>query len=158
MSSTTDVAISTERAAVAPDKPVRIVQGKLRAALDAMVWEGLEWDAAAQSVEYAKQSMRKSLQRSEVLAYLRHEREVLRASIAPRNIHRLREIRDADNNMPAVNAIKVLEQLGDEQQSRGGSGASASPGVTIRVVNVIQSSPSAPHNILEQNVATEQDQ
>jgi hypothetical protein len=33
--------------------------------------------------------------------------------VAPKNIHRLRQIRDAADNMPAVNAIKVLEQIGD---------------------------------------------
>jgi hypothetical protein len=43
------------------------------------------------------------------------------------------EIADADNNMPAVNAIKALEMLGDEQITNK---QTASPGVTIRIVNV----------------------
>jgi hypothetical protein len=113
------------------------IRGKLRQALDSMVWEGLSYDQAARTVNYHVRSMRRALGRPDVLAYLNRERQVLRASVSPRNIHRLVEIRDADNNMPAVQAIKVLEQLGEDQHSRGNS-ANAPPGVTIRIVNVVQ--------------------
>ena len=44
--------------------------------------------------------------------------------------------------MPAVQAIKVLEQLGDEQQQRG-SAVTATPGVTIRVVNNVIAAPAS---------------
>jgi hypothetical protein len=134
--SMSDVAI---RAESPPDKPKRQqIRGKLRQALDAMVWEGLEYDQAARTYNFHVRSMRRSLQSPHVLAYLRHEREVLRASLAPRNIHRLREIRDAENNMPAVNAIKLLEQIGDEQPRYGAT--NAMPGVTVRIINVVNAS------------------
>jgi hypothetical protein len=58
---------------------------------------------------------------------------VFRASTTARNLHRLCEIRDADNNMPAVNAIKALELINDEQTN---TKQTTSPGVTIRIVNV----------------------
>lgn len=37
--------------------------------------------------------------------------------------------------MPAVNAIKLLEQIGDEQPRSGA--ANAMPGVTVRIINVV---------------------
>jgi hypothetical protein len=57
----------------------------------------------------------------------------LRGATTARNIYRLCEIRDAENNMPAVNAIKALEQLSDEQTN---TKQTSSPGVTIRIVNI----------------------
>jgi len=67
------------------------------------------------------------------MAYYKAQCQVLRVSHSARNIHRLAEIRDADNNMPAVNAIKALELIGDEQTN---TKQTTSPGVTIRIVNV----------------------
>jgi hypothetical protein len=64
---------------------------------------------------------------------------VLRTSERARNIQRLTEIRDKADNMPAVNAIKMLEQI-DEASAAAGS-AQRAPGVTILVVN--HSTPSA---------------
>lgn len=126
---------STALAVPAQSKPKRVdIRGRLRAALDKMVWEGLPYDEAARECDFTVSAMRKALQRPHILAYLRNEREVLRASIAPRNIHRLVEIRDAADNMPAVQAIKALEQLGEEQGSR--SPANGAPGVTIRIITV----------------------
>jgi hypothetical protein len=69
-----------------------------------------------------------------------------RAIVCGSNIHRLREIRDAADNMPAANAIKELEQISDEQLNK--SAVSDSPHVTIRIVNVASSAPSnKPHEI-----------
>lgn len=121
------------------DKTKRIqIRGKLLASLNAMVWDGQEWMDAARAHNYDVRSMRKSLALPHVQAYLRSERQVLRESLSPRNIHRLREIRDAADNMPAIQAIRTLEQLGDEQHNPA-SGVTHSPGVTIRIVNVTKS-------------------
>ena len=76
----------------------------------------------------------------ECLACQIHERgskkakgEVFRDCRSARNIHRLCEIADADNNMPAVNAIKALELINDEQTNNK---QTTSPGITIRIVNI----------------------
>lgn len=69
-------------------------------------------------------------------AYLA-ELEVLRTSERARNIQRLHEIRDAADNMPAVQAIKALMQLDDEGQRPGGGGLASAPGLTV-VINVPQ--------------------
>ena len=116
------------------------IQGKLKAALDKMVWEGLEYADAAKEVKFSVASMRKAFSRPHVLAYVRAERQVLRESLSPRNIHRLREIRDAADNMPAIQAIRTLEQLGDETHAAA-SGATHSPGITIRIINHAPSPP-----------------
>lgn len=128
---------SADVAIQSPDKPLKrpdnAIRRKLRAALDAMIWDGLEWNDAAHAVGFNIGAMRKALNRPHVIAYLRAEREVFRASISPKNIHRLKQIRDAADNMPAVNAIKVLEQISDEQTNVG---VTHSPHLTIRIVNV----------------------
>ena len=117
------------------DTRVNRIQGKLKATLDVMVWDALELVDACRQTGFSPAAMRNALQRPHVLAYLRNERQVLRASLSPRNLHRLAEIRDAADNMPAVQAIRLLEELGDEQLQRN-TGTSHSPGVTIRVINV----------------------
>jgi hypothetical protein len=134
-----DVAIAEQRPSIEKRSEIR---GKLRQALDAMIWEGMTYDVAARTFNYHVRSMRRALARPDVLAYLNRERQVLRASVSPRNIHRLVAIRDAADNMPAVNAIKLLEELGDDHSQRQ-SGISASPGVTIRVVTVVQQQPAS---------------
>jgi hypothetical protein len=87
-------------------------------------------------------TIRLALQRPHVLAYYREQREVLRARESPANIHRLCEIRDAADNLPAVNAIRALEQLGGDEQTRPNT---PSPGVSIRIINL--SSPPPPMDI-----------
>jgi hypothetical protein len=69
-------------------------------------------------------------------------RLVLRARESPANIHRLCEIRDAANNMPAVNAVKALMFDEYEQINRPNT---PTPGISIRIVQV--SSPPAPIDI-----------
>ena len=84
---------------------------KLRAAINLMVWEGMPFNDAAQSVGMHVRGMRLALTKPHVIKYLQEQRKVLLYSHGPRNIKRLAEIRDAADNMPAVNAIKELEEL-----------------------------------------------
>jgi hypothetical protein len=65
----------------------------------------------------------------------------LRTSERARNIHRLTEIRDKADNMPAVNAIKMLEQLGDTDGP--GSAARTSPGLVIVIQGAATHAPQA---------------
>jgi hypothetical protein len=59
---------------------------------------------------------------------------VLRARESPANIHRLCEIRDAADNMPAVNAIKTLEGLDEDLMRRNTD--TPTPGIVLRIVNM----------------------
>jgi hypothetical protein len=77
--------------------------------------------------------MRLALAKPHVIAYHQQQLKVLRGARTARNFHRLCEIADAENNMPAVQAIRALEQISDEQTN---TKQTTSPGVTIRIVNV----------------------
>jgi hypothetical protein len=127
--------------------PAKRIGGRLKQALDLMVWGDGERryfpdNEAAAIAGLHVLTIRSALQRPHVLAYYKQQREVLRARESPANIHRLCEIRDAADNMPAVNAIRALEQLGDEQTNKPHA---PSPGISIRIVSL--ASPPAPVDI-----------
>src|SRR6516162_9024875 len=118
--------------------PAKRIGGRLKQALDLMIWgDGdrryLPDNEAAAKAGLNVLTIRLALQRPHVLAYYREQREVLRARESPANIHRLCEIRDAADNMPAVNAIRALEQIGDEQINRPNT---PTPGISIRIVSL----------------------
>src|SRR4029077_4256935 len=97
------------------------LSNKLKSALDDMVWNGAPFDEAARAADYSIQSMRKALNRRHVLRYLREQKMVMREAVSSANIHRAREIRDqTENQMAAIKAIQVIEQLGDVEAARGG--------------------------------------
>ena len=115
-----------------PDRIDRLTP-KVRKAIQLMVWEGKHLDQAATEVGLTTRAMRLAVEKPVVLAALKREKQVLRESVSARNIHRLREIRDAADNMPAIQAIRALEQLGEE--THAASGLTHSPGITIRIIN-----------------------
>lgn len=132
-----DVAIAAPSRPIAPiERKERPIGKRVRAAIDAMVWQGLPRREAAEQAGLKEHSLYKALRRSPVLALYRSECQVLRESERARNIHRAREIRDAADNMPAVHAMKYIDGDYGEQQQRS-NGLSASAGVTIRIVNVM---------------------
>jgi len=122
-------------------KPPRIT-GKLREACLLMVWGApdapepvppLAYDAAARTVGMSVRSMRKHLEKQHVQAFLRTQREVLRASLDARNLSRLAELRDQNSNMnAAVKAAQVLEEIGAADATRRPlSSGMQSPGFVI---------------------------
>jgi hypothetical protein len=120
-----------------PERPRRTqrVGKKLFHAIELIVFEGKALGEAAAEAGLTTYTLRQAFARPHVLAHLRERREVLRAAASGKNILRLCQIRDADNNMPAVNAIKCLEGLNEEQPWRTTNPADAR-GVTIRIINV----------------------
>ncbi len=125
----------TRQAIAAQDRSApRRVTGRVKVALDAMVWEGLTRDNAAQAASLSVHGLREALRKPHVKAYYNSQLEVLRTSERARNIHRLIAIRDAADNMPAVQAIDRLERL-DEQ--RAAAAQQAAPGFVIQVLNVM---------------------
>ena len=120
--------------------PANRVAGRLKQALDLMVWGNgerayLPDNEAAVIVGMNVLSIRNALQKPHVLAYYKQQRQVLLERESAANIHRFREIRDAANNMPAVNAGKQLEDMRGETAARSATSA-GSVGVSIRIVNV----------------------
>jgi hypothetical protein len=122
------------------------VTGKLKAALDFMVWECLKRSDAAAKAGLSDHGLREALRRPHVRQHYLGLLDVLRTSERARNIHRLTEIRDKADNMPAVNAIKMLEQI-DEASSAAGGAQSRSPGVVVIVQTVAAHAPQAPNPV-----------
>lgn len=100
-------------------QPTTKISGKVRAAIDAMVWQALPRKQAAEAAGISEHGLYKAFRKPPVRAAYLAELEVLRTSERSRNIHRLTEIRDAADNMPAVNAIKLLEQIDSDAPTAG---------------------------------------
>src|SRR5258708_39563162 len=84
------------------------VTGKLRHALELMVWERLKRDAAAEAAGLASSSLRFALRKPHVLAFYRAECDALRNSLKARNLHRLDTIADdSKNGMARVASIQA---------------------------------------------------
>ena len=111
------------------------VTGRLRAALTAMVWQGARRAEAAKIGGMTDHSLRAALRKPHVKSWYLAELGVLRESERPKTFHRLCDLRDQDENKnAAVAAAKALEQISDEPLRS--KPTIASPGVTIRIVNV----------------------
>jgi hypothetical protein len=94
------------------------VTGKLKAAIDRMVWFGDRRPDAATAAGLTDHGLRSALRKPHVLGYLRSELALLREGERPRNVHRLAALRDQDDNRnAAVAAINVLEKLTDDPRS-----------------------------------------
>jgi hypothetical protein len=94
------------------------VTGKLRKALELMVYSGMSFDKAAQAVQLTTRAMRLALERPHVIRYLKEQKQVFRASVSSQNIFKLADIRDnSDNAMAQLGAIKVLEQIDNDTAS-----------------------------------------
>jgi hypothetical protein len=132
--------------------PQHRISGKVRVAIEAMVWQGLNRAQAAEAAGLKDNSLYVAFRRPEVKAHYLRECEVLRTSQRSRNIHRLVEIRDAAENLPAVNAIKTLDpELGMDAERLGRMSNQEQPGLTIIIAPAeprkpvtIESSPMIP--------------
>jgi len=120
-----------------PARAVRLPEG-VRLAIIEMVETGADFINAAKSNGLQPQTMRRWLGRAECIRFLRKERARFRATVCAQNEAILAQIRDDcdGNQMARVHAIKTLEQL-DEDASLRRSGELPTPGVTIRIVNVV---------------------
>ena len=148
-----DLAFSDKTQLARNKQPTPRITPRVKDAIDAMVERGIDMQQAAAETGLTTRAIRLAFDRPHVLAYYRAQCQVLRTAHRARNIHRLAEIRDADNNMPAVNAIKALEQLADTQTERT---THASPGVTIRIVNVSAVPQQQTHTTIEATADTNQ--
>lgn len=117
-------------------KPLAVT-GRLKTAIDAMVWQGLKRDEAAASANLTAHALYSALRKPHVKAYYLAECEVLRTSGRARRIHRLEEISEATSNLNAsVQAIRTLDAP-DNANNPMGSGRSASvtmPGLVIQII------------------------
>jgi hypothetical protein len=136
----TDLMQPTRQAIAAQDRSAKgKVTGRLKRALDEMVWGGSCRTDAARIAGMTDHSLREALKKPHVKAYYLPELGVLRESGRAKTFHRLEALRDQDDNKAAaVKACQVLEQIGDEELGR------RSGNVTPGLVIVIEGTPREP--------------
>ena len=107
------------------------VTGRLRRAVDAMVWQAASRKEAAELAGMTDHSLRQALRRPHVMHHYLRECEVLRLSGRAKRLHRLEEIAANDRNQnAAVAAIKAAEGLEDQAQAHG-RGVPSTPGLIV---------------------------
>jgi hypothetical protein len=117
------------------------VTGKLKVALDLMVWENKSRKEAAEQAGLADASLRFAFRKAHVMTYYHGELKALRDNLRASNIHRLDKIADdSKNDMAKVASIKALEQISDQADERHRPGMQQMPGLVI-VVNTGIGSP-----------------
>jgi hypothetical protein len=136
---------------IARPKPLKAddrIRGKLKAALDLMVFGGedglpLSFDVAARSVNFPVRSMRRALERPHVRQYLRASGQVMRASICARIPHRLGQLMmQDDNRAAAVRAAAVLETIDERDGMRPAT--PMQPGLQIIIIQPDRPAKQAP--------------
>jgi hypothetical protein len=129
-------ALPTRQAVAADGRSGRLkVTGKLKVALDLMVWSGTRRAVAAQQAGMADSSLRFALRKPHVLAHYNTELGALRTSLRAKTIHRLDGIADdSKNDMARVSALKTLEGLTDAAEAQQRPGQASSPGMVIVVM------------------------
>jgi hypothetical protein len=96
------------------------ISPQLKAALDSMVEDGLQFDEAAVKQKMTVRAMRLALKRPNVIKYLREARYVFLAHVGAANIRRLRDLRDQDENRAAaVAAARTIEGLIEDTSANG---------------------------------------
>jgi hypothetical protein len=112
------------------------VTGKLKTALDLMVWENLTRKDAAEKAGLADASLRFAFRKPHVMAHYHAELAALRNNLRAKNVHRLDTIADKSaNDMAKVAAIKTMEAIADQADEKQRPGAAMLPGLQIVIVN-----------------------
>jgi hypothetical protein len=99
-----------------------------------MVWEGGKADVAAAAAHagLSTHAVRCALLKPHVIRFYDEQRQVLLTGERARNIHRLKELRDQDENRTAaVQAVDRLEEAAENRRSKGGNAVNRSPGIVI---------------------------
>jgi hypothetical protein len=112
------------------------VTGRLKVAIETMVWSGACRADAAKISGLTDHSLRAALKKPHVKAVYLAELEVLRLSARARAFHRLVELSEQDDNKgAAVAAVRTMVLEGQDEMHRGGAGMPTQPGLTIQIIN-----------------------
>lgn len=100
-------------------KPLKVT-GRLREALEAMVFKGLKRADAAEAASMTDHGLRQALRRPHVLAFLNEQMEVLRTSARPRALGRITElVEQKDSLRVALEAAKYLDGMDRPSHTMG---------------------------------------
>lgn len=128
-------AVTRQKLAIEGRSRAGKVTGKLKIALDLMVWEKLTRSEAGKRAGLAEHSMRDAFRRPHVIAYYRAGCDALRENVTAKHIHNLDTIADTSkNDMARVASIKALAQMADEADNNGRRGAVQTPGMQIVII------------------------
>jgi hypothetical protein len=112
------------------------VTGKLRIAIETMVWSGLCRADAAKAAGLKDKSLKSALRKSHVKAAYLAELDVLRLSARARAFHRLVELSEQDDNKgAAVAAVRTMVLEGQDEAHRGAGGVPTQPGLVIQIIS-----------------------
>lgn len=108
------------------------IRGPLRAALNAMVWEGLSRKHAAAKAGMTDHGLYSAFLKPHVKQAYLAELDLLRLSERARSVFRLTELRDQDDNkMVAFNAAKELAGPSDGESSHANT--QRVPGLVVQI-------------------------
>jgi hypothetical protein len=127
----------TRQAIAAKERSGKLtVSGKLKVALDHMLFAAASRPESAKLAGMTDHSLRTALRKPHVRAYYNAGLEVLRTSERARNIAAMARVRDtSDNGVAVVTAAKALEQLAEPNGPGGigGGRGGARAGYVIRL-------------------------
>jgi hypothetical protein len=131
-----------------PAKRPRGIPPAVQAAVLLMIHEKVDFVTAAKANGLAPDTMRRWLNRGELVAFIRREAAAFLQGICSGNARALQEIRDAPggNAVAKVNSIKQLEDMNERVSTQPGE--RLTPGIVIRVLNV-NSAPAAPSSFVD---------
>mgnify|MGYP007083438539 CR=1 FL=1 len=131
------------------------VTGRLKRALDAIVWQGLDRADAAVQAGMTDHSLRVALGKPHITRYLKEQVKVRRAAAWAKNQIALEEIRDqGESHLARVQAVKVMHGLdADEIET---TTRAKTPGIVI-VVNGAASVTATPSDQLSATYPTDDD-
>ena len=111
--------VPTRQAIEAKDRSAPLkVTGKLKVAIEQMVWHGARRAEAAEKAGMKDHSLRAALRKAHVMAHYHSELGVLRESTRAKNFHRLDDIAEVSPNaMARVAAIKTMENISEPLRS-----------------------------------------
>jgi hypothetical protein len=111
------------------------VTGRLKVAIETMVWSGACRADAARVSGLTDHSLRAALKKPHVKAAYLAELEVLRLSARARAFHRLVELSEQnDNRGAAVAAVRTMVLEGQDEAVRGFGTTGQSPGLVIQII------------------------
>lgn len=132
----TDDTMPTRQAIAAKDRssPLKVT-GRLRHAVELMIWQGHSRDEAAAAAGLKPKSLYNAFRKHHVRAFFRAELGALRESAHAKNFHHLEKIAaESANDMARVSAIKTMSAIAESEEHASTGGRITQPGMTILIV------------------------
>lgn len=110
-----------------------VLTPKNKAAVEAMVYEGLKRSEAAELVGLTDHALRTALTKPHVLAYLNDCMEVLRTSGRPRALHTMIELLESKNDSTKFKAAEYLDGMNRSSHQVGATQVNVQVNNTVNV-------------------------